>query len=79
MGTTAIKKTISLPRELAREIEEQARSEGRTVSSVVQEALRRASRDRLKAQLRDLQGYWSRAAKQGGVLSERDLQRYLRE
>ena len=33
---------------------------------------------RLKSELSEIQDYWSRKAKQKGVLTERDLQRYLR-
>jgi hypothetical protein len=56
---TAVKKTISLPPELAREAEDIARA------------------TRLKGELRGIQGYWSRKAKEKGVLTEKDLERYL--
>ena len=78
MGT-AVKKTISLPPDLAREAEEIARSEGKTLSAVIQEALRLARRHRLRRQLRGIRGYWSRLAKEKGILSEKDLERYLAE
>ena len=55
----AVKKTISLPPQLAREAEDTARA------------------SRLQGELRHLQGYWSRRAKERGILSERDLARYL--
>jgi len=74
----AVKKTISLPSEMAQEAEEIARSEGKTLSAVVQEALRATRALRLKADLRAIQGYWSRKAKEKGVLSEKDIERYLR-
>ena len=74
---SAVKKTISLPPELAREAEETARAEGKTLSAVVQDALRAARAIRLKGELRHLQGYWSRRAKERGILSKRDLARYL--
>ncbi|MBI4419310.1 MAG: ribbon-helix-helix protein, CopG family [Gemmatimonadetes bacterium] len=77
MGT-AVKKTISLPPELAREAEEIARAEGKTVSAVIQDALRAARAARLRGELRNLQGYWSRRAKEKGILTERDLERLLR-
>ena len=77
--STAVKKTISLPPELARDAEEQARAEGKTLSAIVQDALRRARAARLKSELSDIQDYWSRKAKQKGVLSERDLDRYLKQ
>ena len=47
--TTAVKKTISLPPELAREAEDLARTEGKTVSAVIQDALRAVRASRLKA------------------------------
>jgi predicted transcriptional regulator len=74
---TAVKKTISLPPDLAREAEELARAEGKTLSAVVQDALRAARAVRLKSELRSIQGFWSRKAKERGVLTERDLERYL--
>ncbi|OGA94730.1 MAG: hypothetical protein A3G27_09585 [Betaproteobacteria bacterium RIFCSPLOWO2_12_FULL_66_14] len=76
--TTAVKKTISLPPELAREAEDMARAEGKTLSAVIQEALRAARAARLKTELGSLQDYWSRKAKARGILTERDLERYLR-
>jgi hypothetical protein len=74
-----VKMTISLPPELAREAEEVARAEGKTLSAVIQDALRLARRKRLRADLRGIRGYWSRLAKERGVLSEKDLERYLAE
>jgi hypothetical protein len=76
MGT-AVRKTISLPAELAREAEETARAEGKTLSGVIQDALRLAREMRLRSELRQVQGYWSQKAREKGVLTEEDLQRYL--
>ena len=75
--TTAIRKTISLPPDLARAAEEIARSEGKTLSAVVQDALRDARAVRLRRELDALQGYWSNRAKEHGILTEIDLERYL--
>ena len=75
--SSAVKKTISLPPELAREAEDLARTEGKTLSAVVQDALRAARAVRLKSELRGIQGFWSRKAKEKGVLTEKDLARYL--
>lgn len=74
----AVKKTISLPPELAREAEDIARAEGKTLSAVVQDALRASRALRLRNELREIQGHWSRRAKEKGILSEKDLERYLR-
>jgi predicted transcriptional regulator len=73
----AVKKTISLPPELAKEAEDLARAEGKTLSAVVQDALRAARAVRLKGELRGIQGFWSRKAKEKGVLTEKDIARYL--
>ncbi|MBC7945224.1 MAG: ribbon-helix-helix protein, CopG family [Burkholderiales bacterium] len=75
--TVAVKKTISLPPELARAAEEIARAEGKTLSAVIQDALRAARSSRLKAELRSVQSYWSKKAKDKGVLTEKDLERLL--
>ena len=77
--SSAVKKTISLPPDLAKEAEEIARAEGKTLSAVVQDALRAARSARLKTDLRGIQGYWSRKAREKGLLTEKDLERYLRK
>jgi metal-responsive CopG/Arc/MetJ family transcriptional regulator len=77
MARSAVKLTISLPQELAREAAQIARAEGRTLSSVIQEALRTARAQRLRGELREIRGYWSRQARAKGILTERDLKRYL--
>ncbi len=76
---TVVRKTISLPPELARAAEEMALSEGKTLSGVVQDALRQVRSGRLREELKSLQGYWSDRAKARGILTEEDLDRYLRE
>jgi len=75
---TSLKKTISLPPDLAREAEEIAREEGKTLSAVIQDALRLARRERLRRTLADAQQYWSRKAREKGILTEDDLDRLLR-
>ena len=77
MGT-AVKKTISLPAKLAREAEALAKAEGKTLSAVIQDALRQTRIERRLQELRGLQGYWSRKARDQGILTEQDLERHLR-
>jgi hypothetical protein len=77
MPPAAVKKTISLPPELAREAEDAARAEGKTLSAVIQDALRLSRAERLKRELKGAQDYWSRKARERGILTERDLERYL--
>ena len=74
----AVKKTISLPSDLAKEVAELAQEEGKPVSVVIQDALRLAKRERLKKEFYRVQNYWSRKAKEKGILTERDLERYLK-
>ena len=75
--TTAVKKTISLPADLARDAEALAKAEGKTLSVVIQDALRQARIERRLQELRGIQGYWSRKARDKGILTERDLERYI--
>ena len=72
------KKTISIPADLARDAEALARAEGKTLSAVIQDALRQSRVERKLRELRGLQGYWSRKARDKGILTELDIERYLR-
>jgi hypothetical protein len=72
-----VKKTISLPFELAKEAEEIAREERKTLSAVVQEALKLSRKEKLKKEFYQIQNYWSLKAKEKGILTEKDLKRYL--
>ena len=74
----AVKKAISLPADLAEEAEAIAREENKSLSAVVQEALRGLKRSRQRGEFRELQGYWSERARAKGILTERQLQRLLR-
>jgi metal-responsive CopG/Arc/MetJ family transcriptional regulator len=72
-----VRKTISLPSPLARDVEALARAEGKSLSAVIQDALRQSRIERRVQELRGIQGYWSRKARDKGILTERDLERYL--
>jgi metal-responsive CopG/Arc/MetJ family transcriptional regulator len=74
----AVKKTISLPPKLAKEVEDISREEGKPLSVVIQDALRLARKERIKNEFYQIQGYWSRKAKEKGILTEKDLERYLK-
>ncbi|MBA3965354.1 MAG: hypothetical protein H0X47_06215 [Nitrospirales bacterium] len=62
MGT-ANDKRISRPPDLSKELEDIAQEEGKTVSAVIQKALRSAKRERLKSKVLDTQEYWTRKTK----------------
>jgi len=73
----AEKLTISLSHDLARETKRQAKAEGKSVSAVVQDALRQARARRLWDEFKDIQSYWSKVVRDKGILTEEDLERYL--
>ncbi len=73
----AVKKTISLPADLARKAAALAKAEGKTLNAVIQDALRQARIARRGEGLRAIRGYWSRTARDKGLLTEEDLERYL--
>jgi len=73
----SIKKAISLPEDLALFATTTAREEGKTVSAVIQDAMRAYRLSRLRGEYQELQGYWAARARDRGVLSDRDLERYL--
>lgn len=76
---STVKKTISLPPELAEEIEKIAIEEGKTLSAVIQDAIRIARQERLKNELSQIQNYWSRKAKEKGILTEKELESYIKK
>ena len=76
---TAVKKTISLPADLAEEAETTARAEGKTLSAVIQDALRLSRKQRLTKEMQHIQGYWSEQAVAKGILTENDLEKYLEQ
>lgn len=76
MGS-AVKRTISLPPDMAQEIDEISKNEGRSVSSIVQDALRLARTQRLKNEFSEIQGFWSTKARKAGILSQKDLDKLI--
>ncbi|MBX3672043.1 MAG: hypothetical protein KF776_03615 [Burkholderiales bacterium] len=75
----AVKKTISLPADLAQQAEALAQAEGKSLSGVIQDALRQAGIERRLQELRGIQAFWSQQARARGILTEKDLARYLRD
>jgi len=75
--SNAVKKTISLPADLAQQAEALAQAEGKTLSGVIQDALRQAGIERRLQELSGMQAFWSRKARDKGILTEKDLARYL--
>jgi hypothetical protein len=69
---------IELAADLANWVRETARHEGRTASSIIEEALRVSREQRTICEYREIQNFWSRKASERGILTKRDLKRYLR-
>ena len=74
----AVKKAISLPPDLARFAIATAREEGKSLSAVVQDAIRAYRMSRLRGEFREIQDYWSERAREKGILTEQDLDRLLK-
>ena len=68
----------ALPAHLAAETAPIASDENRSLSSVIQHALRALVRSRRPDELRELQGYWAGRARATGIRSQQDLGRLLR-
>jgi metal-responsive CopG/Arc/MetJ family transcriptional regulator len=77
--SNAVKRTISLPADLAQQAEALAQAEGKSLSGVIQDALRQAGIERRLQELRGIQAYWSQKARARGILTEKDLARHLRD
>ena len=73
-----MKIAISLPPDLARFAASTAKEEGKTMSAVVQDAVRAYRLARLRGELEQVNGYWPERAREKGILTEEDLERYLR-
>lgn len=72
-----VKKTISLPYDLAEDVERIAKEENKTFSAVIQEAIRLIRKERLKREFYEIQNFWTEKAKEKGILTEEELERYL--
>jgi hypothetical protein len=74
---TAAKRQLVLPAALSRELNRLARREGKSALAVLQDLVSENEHNRLEQEFRAIQGYWSKRAKAKGILTARDLQRYL--
>ncbi|MDZ4733786.1 MAG: hypothetical protein SGJ16_09395 [Nitrospirota bacterium] len=74
---TASKRKLALPAALSKELDQIARREGKSALAVLQDLVSENKHNRLGQEYRAIQGYWSKKAKAKGILTARDLQRYL--
>lgn len=74
---TAAKRQLALPAALSKELDALARREGKSAVAVLQDLVSESKHNRLEQEFRAIQGYWSKKAKAKGVLTSRDLLRYL--
>ena len=78
MAITA-KRQLTLPVALSRDLERLARRKGKSTVAVLQDLVTGNKQDRLAQEFKSIQGYWSKKAKEKGILTARDLKRYLAE
>jgi hypothetical protein len=76
MASTA-KRPLALPATLSRDLNRLARRRGKSTIAVLQDLVMENRQNHLAQEFRDLQGYWSKKARAKGVLTTRDLKRYL--
>jgi hypothetical protein len=74
---TAAKRQLALPAALSKELDLLARREGKSALAVLQDLVSENKHNRLGQEYRAIQGYWRKRAKAKGILTARDLQRYL--
>ena len=74
---TAAKRQLALPAALSKELDRLARREGKSTVAVLQDLVSENKHNRLEQEFRAIQGYWSKKAKAKGILTARDLLRYL--
>ncbi len=74
---TAAKRRLALPTALTRDLERLARRKGKSTVAVLRDLVTENKRDCLVQEFTQIQGYWSKKAKARGVLTARDLKRYL--
>lgn len=74
---TAAKRQLALPAAFSKELDELARREGKSTVAVLRDLVSENKHNRLEQEFRAIKGYWSKKAKAKGVLTSRDLLRYL--
>jgi len=74
---TATKRQLALPAALLRKLDQLAWREGKSALAVLQDLMSENEHNRLEQEFRATQGRWSKKAKAKGILTARDLQRYL--
>ncbi|MEK6639586.1 MAG: hypothetical protein AABZ17_02830 [Nitrospirota bacterium] len=74
---TATKRQLALPAALSRDQDQLARRKRKSTVAVLQDLVLENKHNRLGQEFRTIQGYWSKKAKAKGILTARDLQRYL--
>ena len=74
---SAAKRQLALPATLSRDLDRLARRKGKTRVAVLQDLVTEDQQRGLSNEFKTLQGYWSKKARAKGVLTARDLRRYL--
>ena len=75
--TMAAKRHLALPVTLSRDLDRLARRKGKSRVAGLQDLVTESKQDRLAQEFKNIQGYWGKKAKAKGILTTRDLKRYL--
>ena len=76
---TISKRQLALPAALSRDLDHLARCKGKSTLAVLQDLVTESKQEGLAQEFKHIQGYWSKKAKAKGILTARDLKRYLAE
>jgi hypothetical protein len=74
---TEAKRQLALPAALSKELDQLARREGKSALAVLQDLVSENKHNWLERDFSAIQGYWSKKAKAKGILTSRDLKRFL--
>lgn len=74
---SAAKRQLALPATLSRDLDRLARRKGKSAVAVLKDLVVEDQQRRLGNEFKTLQNYWSKKARARGVLTARDLRRYL--
>jgi hypothetical protein len=75
--STTTKRQLALPIALSRDLERLARRKGKSTIAMLQDLVTENKQVRLAQEFEQIQGYWGKKAKEKGIITARDLKRYL--
>lgn len=74
---TAAKRQLALPEALSRDLNRLARRRGKSPLALLQDLIAETKQNLFSQDYQAIQGYWTKKAKAKGIVTARDLRRYL--